>query len=312
MALVNTKEMFKKAYAGKYAIGAFNIDNLDVAVAVSDAAVKLNSAIIIAVSEGARKFMRPDYVKGIVELVAKNAPVPIALHLDHGSSFESCKAAIDAGYTSVMIDASHLPMEENIAVTKKVVEYAKKFDVSVEAELGMIAGIEDDLVVEDKYGKFTHPDDVVHFVESTGIDSLAIAIGTAHGAHKFKPGQKPQLRFDILEEIQEKLPGFPLVLHGASSVPPHLVKLLNEYGGNMQQTVGIPEDMLRKATQNGVSKINVGTDIRVAYVGAMRKAMTEQNDQFDIRKFITPGKEAITELIEHKIKNILGSENSAK
>jgi fructose-bisphosphate aldolase class II len=310
MGLVNTKEMFEKASKGKYAIGAFNIDNMDAAVAIIDAAKKTRSSVIIAVSEGARKFMRPGYIRPVIETIANVEGIDVALHLDHGKNFESCKACIDEGFTSVMIDASHLPLEENIKVTKEVVEYAHARGVTVEAELGAIAGIEDDLVVEDKYGHFTHPEDAVRFVKETGIDSLAIAIGTAHGAHKFKPGQKPQLRFDILAEITEKLPGFPLVLHGASSVPAEAVALLNQFGGNMKETVGIPEEMLREAAAKGITKINVGTDIRVAYVGALRKALAEKPDKFALPEFITPAKEAITKLVEHKIKNILGSENS--
>lgn len=312
MKLVNTKEMFRKAREGKYAIGAFNVDTFEIAEAVLKSAVKEQSAVIIAVSEGARRFIGPKHVRPLIESLVKDLDIPVALHLDHGNSFESCKECIDQGYTSVMIDASHLPIEENIKISRKVVEYAHPRGVTVEAELGMITGVEDDLVVEDKYGNYTHPDDVVRFVKETGCDSLAIAIGTAHGAHKFKPGQKPQLRFDILEEIQEKLPGFPLVLHGASSVPSELVDVINEYGGNMKHTAGIPEDMLREAARLGVTKINVGTDIRVAYLGAFRKATYDYPDKFDLKAFINPAKEAVSKLIEHKISNVLGSSGSAK
>ena len=302
--------MFKKAIKGRYAIGAFNVDNLDIAQAVVEACKKTNSAVIIAGSESAVKYIGIEYMADFMKTLAKLSGVDIALHLDHGKSFEVCKAAIDAGFTSVMIDGSHLPIEENIALAKRVVEYAKPKRVSVEAELGTISGIEDELVVDDKYGHFTHPDDVVRFVNESGCDSLAIAIGTAHGAHKFKPGQKPQLRFDILEEISEKLPGYPIVLHGSSSVPKASVDLLNKFGGDMQETQGIPEDMLRKAATMGVAKINVGTDIRVAFVGAMRKALVEKPSKFDLKEFFNPAKAAVAELVEHKIINILGSVNS--
>ena len=247
MPLVTTKEMFKKAYEEGYAVGAFNVDNVDVMKAVLKAAENKKAPVIIAISSGALKFIGENYIRQVIDCAMKETTVPVALHLDHGKSIELCKKCIDLGFTSVMIDASEHDLKENIRITKEVVDYAHAKGVVVESELGAIAGIEDEVVVDDKYGSFTHPDDVVEFVSKTNIDSLAIAIGTAHGAYKFKPGQKPQLRFDILEEIQEKLPGFPLVLHGASSVPQEALKLVNQYGGKMQEAIGIPEEMLKKA-----------------------------------------------------------------
>ena len=309
MPLVTTKEMFKKAYEKGYAIGAFNVDNVDIMKAVLRAAENKKAPVIIAVSSGALKFIGLDYIRPVIECAMKEITVPVALHLDHGKEVELCKKCIDAGFTSVMIDASAYDFEENIRLTKEVVEYAHARGVVVESELGAIAGIEDDVIVDDKYGNFTHPADVVEFVSRTNIDSLAIAIGTAHGAYKFKPGQKPQLRFDILEEIQEQLPGFPLVLHGASSVPQESLKILNSYGGKMPEAIGIPEEMLKKAAQMAVCKINVGTDIRVAYVGAFRKALAEHPEKFDARVFITPAMDAITKLVEDKIENVFLSAN---
>ena len=309
MPLVTTKEMFKKAYEKGYAIGAFNVDNVDIMKAVLRAAENKKAPVIIAVSSGALKFIGLDYIRPVIECAMKEITVPVALHLDHGKEVELCKKCIDAGFTSVMIDASAYDFEENIRLTKEVVDYAHARGVVVESELGAIAGIEDDVIVDDKYGNFTHPADVVEFVSRTNIDSLAIAIGTAHGAYKFKPGQKPQLRFDILEEIQEQLPGFPLVLHGASSVPQESLKILNSYGGKMPEAIGIPEEMLKKAAQMAVCKINVGTDIRVAYVGAFRKALAEHPEKFDARVFITPAMDAITKLVEDKIENVFLSAN---
>lgn len=311
MELVNTKEMFKKAHKEGYAIGAFNIDNFETCEAVLKAAQLEKSPVIIAVSEGARNFIGHHNVRPMVESLAKQLNIPIALHLDHGKSIETCKECIDQGYTSVMIDASHLPIEENIRITKQVVEYAHPRGVSVEAELGVISGIEDELIVSDKYGKFTHPSDVERFVKETNCDSLAIAIGTAHGAHKFKPGQKPMLRFDILEEIRELLPEFPLVLHGASSVPQELVETINKYGGNMEAAIGIPEELLRKAIKLGVNKINVGTDIRVAYLAGFRKALHEKPHLFDLKAFVSPAKDEVTKLVSYKISNIFGSSQKA-
>ena len=309
MPLVTTKEMLKKAYENGYAIGAFNVDNVDIMKAVLRAAENKKAPVIIAVSSGALKFIGLDYIRPVIECAMKEITVPVALHLDHGKDVELCKKCIDAGFTSVMIDASAHDFEENIRQTKEVVEYAHARGVVVESELGAIAGIEDDVIVDDKYGNFTHPSDVVEFVSRTNIDSLAIAIGTAHGAYKFKPGQKPQLRFDILEEIQEQLPGFPLVLHGASSVPQESLRILNAYGGKMPEAIGIPEEMLKKAAQMAVCKINVGTDLRVAYVGAFRKALAENPEKFDARVFITPAMDAITKLVEDKIENVFLSAN---
>lgn len=311
MPLVTTREMFRRAYEGGYAVGAFNVDDIDIMQGVLTAASQTRSPVIIAVSEGALKFMHPAYIRRAAQAAAEENDIPIALHLDHGKTPEICKACVDNGFTSVMIDASSLDLEGNIAVTRQVVEYAHPRDVVVESELGAIAGIEDDLVVEDKYGHFTHPDDVVEFVTRTGIDSLAIAIGTAHGAYKFKPGQKPQLRFDILEEVQERLPGFPLVLHGASSVPKDRLEIFNRYGGQMPEAIGIPEEMLRKAAGMAVCKINVGSDIRICYFGAIRKAMAENPTKFDGRTFLEPARAAVAEMVADRITNVFGSAGKA-
>lgn len=312
MPLVTTKAMFERAYKGGYGIGAFNFDNLDIMRAVLQAAQNKKAPVIMMVSGGAWKYMNPLYLRAMADAAAKEFPdVEFALHLDHGKTVELCKQAVDAGFTSVMIDASAYDFEENIRQTKEVVEYAHAHGVVVESELGAIAGIEDDVNVEDGYGVFTHPKQAKEFVERTGIDSLAIAIGTAHGAYKFKPGTKPSLRFDILDEIASLMPNFPLVLHGASSVPPEAIELLNQYGGKMEAAIGIPEEMLAEACRRGVCKINVGTDIRVAFVGAMRKALHDHPEKFDVREFFTPGKEAIVKLIEGKIDGYLGSAGKA-
>ncbi|HOC80988.1 MAG TPA: ketose-bisphosphate aldolase [Bacilli bacterium] len=311
MPLVTSKELFVKAYKGKYAIGAFNVDNVDIMKAVLKAAEQTKSPVIIAISGGALEFIGKDFIKNAIDDAMKKITVPVVLHLDHGKNAPLCKECVDIGFTSVMIDASAYDFAKNIEITKEVVEYAHARGVCVESELGAIAGIEEDLNVDDKYGHFTHPEDVVEFVSKTGIDSLAIAIGTAHGAFKFKPGQKPQLRFDILEEIEAKLPGFPLVLHGASSVPKAYLDTLNKYGGKMPEAIGIPEDMLRDAARRAVCKINVGTDIRVAYVGGIRKALTENPQEFDTRLFINAGLKAITELVADKMVNVLGSAGHA-
>lgn len=306
MPLVTTKEMFEKAYKGHYAIGAFNVDNMDILKAVLKGCEEKKSPVIIAISGGALDFIGRPYIYDLLKDAMKTVTIPVALHLDHGKSVELCKTCVDLGFTSVMIDASAYDFETNIKMTKEVVEYAHKRGVVVESELGAIAGIEDDVNVDDKYGQFTHPDDAVKFVKRTGIDSLAIAIGTAHGAYKFKPGQKPQLRFDILKEVETKLPGFPLVLHGASSVPHASLEILNKYGGKMPEAIGIPEDMLRDASKLGICKINVGTDIRVAYVGAFRKALTEHPEKFEARAFIEPAMDAVTALVEDKVQNVMG------
>ena len=311
MALVTTKEMFKRAYEGGYSIGAFNVDNLETFQAVIEAAHAKKSPVIIAITENVIKYFGITYLRKIVEAAVEDTGVEVALHLDHGKSIEICKYCCDNGFTSVMIDASAYDFEENIRITKEVVEYAHARGVVVESELGAIAGIEDGEVTGDKYGVFTHPEQAKEFVERTGIDSLAIAIGTAHGAYKFKPGTKPQLRFDILDEIAALMPNFPLVLHGASSVPAEAIELLNKYGGKMEAAIGIPESMLAEACRRGVCKINVGTDIRVAFVGAMRKALHDHPEKFDVREFFTPRKEAITKLIEGKIDGYLGSAGKA-
>lgn len=312
MPLVTTKEMFKKALKGGYAIGAFNVDNMDILKAVMNAAEKTQSPVILAFSSGAVKFMGEEYIRSVCDCAAKVYTVPFALHLDHGKTVDLCKRCVDLGFTSVMIDASAFDFEENIRQTQEVVKYAHDRDVVVESELGAIAGIEEEVVVDDKYGQFTHPDQAEEFVKRTGIDSLAIAIGTAHGAYKFKPGQKPQLRFDILGEIVERMPGFPLVLHGASSVPASALERLNKYGGQMPTAIGIPEAMLSEAAAKGVCKINVGTDLRVAYVGGMRQALTEHPESFDARLFINAGLDAIEELITYKIVNVFHSAGHAK
>ena len=312
MPLVTSKEMLKDAYAKGYAVGAFNVDNVDTFKAVVKAAEEANSPVIIAISSGALKFIGKEYVRDMVDSALKSATVPICLHLDHGKSAELCKECVDLGFTSVMIDASSHPFEENIRITREVVEYAHARGVVVESELGAIAGIEDDLDVNDKYGRFTHPDDVVEFVTRTGIDSLAIAIGTAHGAYKFKPGQNPQLRFDILQEIEEKLPGFPLVLHGSSSVPQERLALVNQYGGQMKQAIGIPEAMLNKASHYAVCKINVGTDLRVAFTGEIRKFFFTQPQEYEIRKYTTPARSAVKEMVKDKMINVFQSAGHAE
>ena len=311
MSLVTTKEMFQKAYEGRYSIGAFNVDDIDIMQGVLDGAASVDAPVIIAVSEGAYKFMRPEYVVAAARAAGEKYDIPIALHLDHGKDMNIIKNCVDIGFTSVMIDASAYEFEENIRITKEVVEYAHARGVVVESELGAIAGIEDDVVVDDKYGAFTHPDDAVEFVKRTGIDSLAIAIGTAHGAYKFKPGQKPQLRFDILEEIEERLPGFPLVLHGASSVPQDRLEIFNQYGGQLPAAIGIPTDMLREASEHAVCKINVGTDIRVCYFGEIRRQMALKPEKFDGRSFLEPARTAVAEMVAKRITEVFGSNGKA-
>lgn len=311
MALVTTKEMFKKAYDGGYAVGAFNADSMDIIQAIVAGAASVKAPLILALSESAVKFIGPEYAVNVLNAAAKTNDIPIALHLDHGKSAEICKACVDYGFTSVMIDASSYDFEKNIEITKDVVDYAHAHGVVVESELGAIAGIEDEVNVDDKYGAFTHPADVVEFVGRTGIDSLAIAIGTAHGAYKFKPGQKPQLRFDILEEIQKKLPGFPLVLHGASSVPKDRLDIFNQYGGDLAQAIGIPGEMLRKAASMAVCKINVGTDIRVCWFGEMRRQLAENPSKFDGRSFIGPAQKAVADMVAKRITDVFGSDGKA-
>ena len=311
MPLVNTKEMFKKAYEGKYAIGAFNVNNMEIVQGITRACKDLKSPFILQVSAGARKYASHNYLTKLVEAAVLETPQPIALHLDHGDSFELCKSCIDGGFTSVMIDGSHLSYEENVALSKKVVEYAHPRNVTVEAELGRLAGIEDDVNVNDKDASYTNPAQVEDFVTRTRVDSLAIAIGTSHGAYKFKPGQKPQLRFDILEEVEKKLPNFPIVLHGASSVIPEFVHMINEHGGKMPNAIGIPEDMLRKAAQMAVCKINIDSDLRLAMTATIRKHFDENPSHFDPRQYLAPAREAIYEMVSRKITNVLGSANKA-
>lgn len=313
MPLVDTREMFKKAYEGHYAIGAFNINNMEQIQGIVDACNELYSPVILQVSRGARKYAKPIYLKKMVEAAVEDSNIPIALHLDHGDTFETCKDCIDGGFTSVMIDGSSLSLEENIALTKKVCEYAHKHVpyVTVEGELGRLAGVEEHVNVSAEDSSYTNPDDVERFVKETGVDSLAIAIGTSHGAFKFKPGTKPQLRFDILEEVARRLPSFPIVLHGASSVVPEYVKILEENGGKMPNAIGVPEDMLRKAATMAVCKINIDSDIRLACTAMVRKHLFEHPDHFDPRQYMTDARQAVHDMVEHKIKVVLGSENKA-
>ena len=311
MPLVNTTEMFKKAYEGGYAIGAFNVNNMEIIQGITGAAKELNAPLILQVSAGARKYANHTYLVKLVEAAIEETGLPIALHLDHGDSFELCKSCIDGGFTSVMIDGSKYPYEENVALTKKVVEYAHQFGVTVEGELGQLAGIEDDVNVSAEDASYTNPDQVYDFVTRTGVDSLAIAIGTSHGAYKFKPGQKPQLRFDILEEVERRLPGFPIVLHGASSVIPEFVEMVNTYGGKMPDAIGIPEEMLRKAASMAVCKINIDSDLRLAMTGAIRKHFVEHPDHFDPRQYLGDGRAAIKGMVAHKIKDVLGCNDKA-
>ena len=311
MPLVTSTEMFKKAYDGGYAIGAFNVNNMETIQGIVEAGKECNSPLILQVSAGARKYANPVYLKHLVEAAVETTGLPIVLHLDHGADFEACKSAVDDGFTSVMIDASHHSFKENIEITRKVVEYAHERGVVVEAELGQLAGIEDAVNVKAEDASFTHPDEVCEFTEKTGCDSLAIAIGTSHGAYKFKPGQKPQLRFDILEEVGKRLPGFPIVLHGASSVPQDRVAIINQFGGKMPDAIGIPEDMLRKAATMAVCKINIDSDLRVACTAAIRKHLFEHPDHFDPRQYLGDARAAVKEIVRHKIVDVLGSENKA-
>ena len=311
MPLVNTKEMFQKAYEGGYAIGAFNVNNMEIVQGIIGACKELNSPVVLQVSGGARKYAHHAYLYHMVQAAVEESGLPIALHLDHGNSFELCKDCIDGGFTSVMIDGSHLPYEENVALTKKVVDYAHAHGVTVEGELGQLAGVEDEVSVDADKASYTDPDQVQDFVTRTGVDSLAIAIGTSHGAFKFKPGQKPQLRFDILKEVMDRLPGFPIVLHGASSVMPEYVATINQYGGEMADAIGIPEDMLREAASMAVCKINVDSDLRLALTAGIRKHLAENPGHFDPRQYLGDGRECIKEVVSHKIQNVLGSANRA-
>ena len=324
LGLVNTREMFKKAIDGGYAIPAFNFNNMEQMQAIISACVEASSPVILQVSSGARKYANQTLLRymaqGAVEYakeLGKN--IPICLHLDHGNSFELCKSCIDMGFSSVMIDGSHLPYDENVALTKQVVDYAHQFDVTVEGELGVLAGVEDEVSAE--HHTYTRPEEVEEFVDKTGCDSLAIAIGTSHGAYKFTAAQctrnadgilvPPPLRFDVLEECIKRLPGFPIVLHGSSSVPQEFVKMVNQYGGNMPDAVGIPEEQLRKAAELAVCKINIDSDIRLAMTGNIRKYFAEHPDHFDPRQYLKPARQAVKDMVAHKIKNVLGSDGKA-
>ena len=309
MPLVTTKEMFEKSMEEGFAIGAFNINNMEIIQGIVDAAQKQNSPVILQASSGAIKYARIKYLMKMVEAAVEETNIPIAIHLDHGPDFERCKMCIDNGFTSVMIDGSKYSFEENVALTKKVVDYAHERGVVVEAELGQLAGIEDDVNVSEEDAKYTDPDQAKEFVERTGCDSLAIAIGTSHGAYKFKG--EARLRMDILKQVKEKIPNTPIVLHGASTVIPELVETCNSYGGDIPGAKGVPDEILHEASLSGVSKINVDTDLRLAFTGEIRKSLAENPSAFDPRKYLTPAREKITEVVEHKIKDVFGSSNKA-
>jgi len=311
MPLTTSNEMFKKAYEGGYAIGAFNVNNMEIVQGITEAAKELNAPVILQVSAGARKYAKHTYLIKLVEAAIADTDLPMVLHLDHGADFEVCKSCIDGGFTSVMIDGSHHSFEDNIVLTKKVVEYAHERGVSVEGELGRLAGVEDDVKVTEEDSSYTKPEEVEEFVTKTGVDSLAIAIGTSHGAFKFKPGTKPQLRFDILDEVSRRLPGFPIVLHGASSVPQEFVQEINNYGGKMKDAIGVPEEMLRQAARSAVCKINIDSDIRMAMTAAIRKHLAENPGDFDPRQYLTPARQAVKDMVSHKILNVLGCNGKA-
>ncbi len=322
MALVTTTEMFKKAYDGGYAIGAFNVNNMEIVQAITEACKEEKSPVILQVSKGARAYANHTYLVKLVEAAVIECPeIPVALHLDHGDSFETCKSCIDGGFTSVMIDASSKPFAENIEITKRVVEYAHDHGVVVEAELGSLAGIEDEVNVSAEAASYTRPEEVEEFVTKTGCDSLAIAIGTSHGAYKFKPEQctlneqgilvPPALRFDVLEEVTRRLPGFPIVLHGSSSVPQDYVAMVNANGGKMPNAIGVPEEQLRKAAQLSVCKINIDSDLRLAMTGTIRKFFNDEPSKFDPREYLKPARANIKELVRHKLINVLGCAGKA-
>ena len=312
MPLVTTTEMFKKAYEGGYAIGAFNVNNMEIVQGITEACAETRSPVILQVSKGARAYANHTYLTKLVEAaVIENPDIPIALHLDHGPDFETCKSCIDGGFTSVMIDGSSLPFEENVKLAKRVVEYAHDHGVVVEAELGTLAGIEDEVNVSAEDSSYTRPEEVEEFVTRTGCDSLAIAIGTSHGAYKFKPGTKPQLRFDILKEVEKRLPGFPIVLHGSSSVPQEFVEMINAYGGAMPGAIGIPEEQLREAARMAVCKINIDSDLRLAMTGTIRKYFAEHPDHFDPRQYLKPARENIKAMVKHKLIDVLGCNGKA-
>ncbi len=309
MPIVTTKEMFKKAYEGGYAVGAFNVNNMEIIQGITEGAKMENAPVILQVSAGARKYAKHVYLMKMIEAAVADTDLPIAVHLDHGPDFETCKSCIDGGFSSVMIDGSHFSFEENIALTKKVVEYAHDHGVVVEAELGRLAGVEDDVKVSAEDSSYTQPDEVEEFVTRTGCDSLAIAIGTSHGAYKFKGEAK--LRFDILEEVGRRLPGFPIVLHGASSVIPEYVDMINQFGGTMPGAQGVPEDMLRKAASMAVCKINIDSDLRLAFTALVRKHFVEHPDHFDPRQYLTDARTGIREMVRHKIVDVLGCNGKA-
>ena len=311
MPLVTSKEMFEKAYKGGYAIGAFNVNNMEIIQGITGAAADLKAPVILQVSKGARAYANRTYLMKLVEAAVIDTGLPICLHLDHGDTFELCKSCIDDGFTSVMIDASSKPFAENIALTRQVVEYAHDHGVVVEAELGTLAGIEDEVNVSAEDSSYTRPEEVQEFVEKTGCDSLAIAIGTSHGAYKFKPGTKPQLRFDVLEEVEKKLPGFPIVLHGSSSVPQEFVEKINKFGGNMPGAIGVPEDQLRMAASMAVCKINIDSDLRLAMTASIREYLAEHPDHFDPRQYLKPARQAIHDMVAHKIVDVLGCDGKA-
>jgi len=310
LGLVNSKELFAKAVKGGYAIPAFNFNNMEQMQAIISACVETKSPVILQVSSGARKYANQTLLRymaqGAVEYAKElGANIPIVLHLDHGDSFELCKSCIEMGFSSVMIDGSHLSYEENVKLTKQVVDYAHKFDVTVEGELGVLAGVEDDVSAEEH--TYTQPEEVEDFVSRTGVDSLAISIGTSHGAFKFKPGQDPKIRLDILKEIEKRIPGFPIVLHGSSSVPQDIVAQINKYGGKLKDSIGIPEEQLRKAATSAVCKVNIDSDGRLAMTGAIRKVFAEKPEEFDPRKYLGPARDALKELYKHKVVSVLGS-----
>ena len=317
MALVTTKKMFENAYKGGYAVGAFNINNMEIVQAITEAASELNSPVVLQVSAGARKYAKHAYLMALARAAVEDTGIDVALHLDHGADFEICKACIDGGFTSVMIDGSHHAYEDNIALTKKVVEYAHANGVVVEGELGVLAGVEDDVVAEKS--SYTRPEEVEDFVTRTGVDSLAISIGTSHGAYKFTPKQctrneqgilvPPPLRFDILEEVEKRLPGFPIVLHGASSVAQECLAEINARGGKMPDAIGIPEEQLRKAAKMAVCKINIDSDIRLAMTAGIRRVFTENPSAFDPREYLKVGRDEVKKMVAHKITNVLGSDN---
>ncbi len=321
MPLVTTTEMFKKAYNGGYAIGAFNVNNMEIVQGITEAAKEVSAPLILQVSKGARAYANHTYLVKLVEAAIIETGLPICLHLDHGDSFETCKSCIDGGFTSVMIDASSKPFAENIEITKKVVEYAHDHGVVVEAELGSLAGVEDEVQVSAEDSSYTRPEEVEEFVNKTGCDSLAIALGTSHGAYKFTAAQctrnekgelvPPPLRFDILDEVVKRLPGFPIVLHGSSSVPQEFVKMVNANGGKMPDAVGIPEEQLRQAARSAVCKINIDSDLRLAMTGTIRQFFCEHPDKFDPREYLKPARAAIKELVKHKLIDVLGCDGKA-